>query len=114
MCAFIGASVGKVTSASCIERIVHDDERRLVAPPDVVVEVISPSTARADRVLEMEAYAEFGVAHYWLLDPTLQSFEAFVLDNGRYALERVLAETGEMSFADFADLKFDLIQIFAS
>lgn len=96
------------------ERIVHEDERRLIAPPDVIIEVLSPSTARTDRVLKMSAYAEFGVAHYWLLDPTLQSFEAFVLDKGRYALEGALAESGEFAPANFPELKFDLSALFAA
>jgi hypothetical protein len=37
--------------------------------PDRTCEVLSPSTARADRVLERHVYARQGVGHHWLIDP---------------------------------------------
>ena len=63
----------------------------IAEPPDLVVEVVSPSPAdeRRDRVSKMEEYAAFGVRYYWLLDPALGSLEMFELHSGRYT--RVLA-----------------------
>jgi Uma2 family endonuclease len=59
----------------------------LHAPPDILVEVISPSPAyeRRDRVEKMGEYAEFGVRYYWLVDPALGSLEIFELDSARFA-----------------------------
>ena len=61
-------------------------------PPDVLVEVISPSPAdeRRDRVEKMSEYAEFGVRYYWLVDPALGSLEIFELDGGRFARSAAL------------------------
>jgi Uma2 family endonuclease len=60
-------------------------------PPDLIVEVVSPSPPdeRRDRVIKMEEYAAFGVSFYWLVDPALGSLEIFELQGGRCV--RVLA-----------------------
>lgn len=48
--------------------------------PDLVVEVLSKSTKKADRETKFEDYAAHGVAEYWLVDPTRQTIEPFTLD----------------------------------
>lgn len=57
----------------------------LRAPPDVAIEVISPSPRdeRRDRIEKMAEYAAFGIRHYWLLDPALGSLEMFELGGDR-------------------------------
>jgi len=54
--------------------------------PDWVCEILSPSTARTDRVQKMPAYGRHGVQHHWLVDPLTQTLEVFVLDVGRWVL----------------------------
>ena len=44
-------------------------QKRLVGAPDFVLEVMSPSTARKDRLLKAYKYAQAGVREYWLIDP---------------------------------------------
>ena len=65
---------------------VERDPNRLKIAPAIVVEVLSRSTARNDRTLKTRAYARFGIAHYWILDPVAQTLEAFELIDGRYSL----------------------------
>ena len=50
----------------------------------VVVEVLSPRTARMDRLLKLNRYAEAGVLEYWLVDPTARTIEFRVNDGGRF------------------------------
>ncbi len=52
--------------------------------PDLAVEVLSPSTARLDRVRKLDAYAKFGVAHYWIIDSETKQLEELVLAQGVY------------------------------
>ena len=48
--------------------------------PDLVVEVLSHSTAETDRGVKCEAYARAGVREYWLADPDTRTLEVLVLD----------------------------------
>ncbi len=54
--------------------------------PDLVVEVLSPSTARMDRLLKLNRYAEAGVREYWLVDPAARTIEFYVNDGEHFAV----------------------------
>lgn len=45
--------------------------------PDWVCEVLSPATARIDRLKKLAIYAREGVEHAWLVDPALETLEVF-------------------------------------
>ena len=57
--------------------------------PDLVVEVLSPSTAKDDRTRKKEVYEACGVPEYWLVSPTDKSIEVYLLDSGKYILHDV-------------------------
>ena len=54
--------------------------------PDLVVEILSPSTARRDRKIKHSAYREAGIPEYWIVDPRARTVEVFGLseDGARY------------------------------
>ncbi len=56
--------------------------------PDWVCEVISPGTARTDRVVKMPIYAAESVKGLWLVDPDLRILEVYRLLEGHWLLER--------------------------
>ena len=58
--------------------------------PDWVCEVLSPSTALKDRTLKLPIYANEGVRHVWLVNPTERSIEVFRLDGEGYRLATVV------------------------
>jgi len=62
-------------------------ERGLPAAPVLAVEVLSPSTARFDRLLKYSRYAAAGIAHYWIVDPVEPSLTAYELDSGDTCVE---------------------------
>ena len=55
--------------------------------PDLVVEILSPSTAAADTTLKKQLYERTGVAEYWIADPNNQRLECYRLSDGAYHLE---------------------------
>ncbi|MFM8331632.1 MAG: Uma2 family endonuclease, partial [Candidatus Methylumidiphilus sp.] len=59
---------------------------RFEVAPDWVCEVLSPSTARTDRIEKMPVYARHGVAFLWLVDPIRRSLEAFALRDGLWTV----------------------------
>jgi Uma2 family endonuclease len=61
-------------------------ERGVEGSPDLVVEVLSPSTEVRDRGVKMRRYAAAGIAHYWLLDPRARALEAYALSENGYEL----------------------------
>jgi Uma2 family endonuclease len=54
--------------------------------PDLVVEVISPSRVRVDRVIKFTAYEAAGVREYWIVNSRARTIEIYVLENGEYGL----------------------------
>ncbi len=59
--------------------------------PDLVVEVLSPSTMRNDKTLKKDVYARCGVMEYWLVDPTGKSIEIYRADGADFALYDIYA-----------------------
>jgi Uma2 family endonuclease len=69
--------------------VVHRDDvggAKFFAPPLLVVDIRSPSTAIVDRNVKLTAYQEFGVASYWMFDPSPNRPEltVFELHDGAY------------------------------
>jgi Uma2 family endonuclease len=82
-------------------------------PPDLVVEVISASTRRTDRVEKFVEYARAGVSEYWLADPEAQSIEVFVLEDNAYTL-LVKAGSGEQARSKLLEgFEVDADEVFA-
>jgi Uma2 family endonuclease len=52
-------------------------ERGVEGPPDLVVEILSPSTAKRDRKMKRDTYALFGVLEYWIVDPSNLLIEVY-------------------------------------
>jgi Uma2 family endonuclease len=57
---------------------------RLMIPPVLLFEILSPSTARKDRVLKYQLYENAGAKYYCIVDPENRSAEVFVLGNRKY------------------------------
>ena len=59
---------------------------RVEGAPDFVVEILSPGTARRDRVQKLGLYAESDVREYWVVDPLERQIEFLVNEGGRFVV----------------------------
>jgi Uma2 family endonuclease len=66
-------------------------ENWIAGAPDLVVEVLSPSTAAHDRATKLPIYAEAGVPEVWLIDSQAITVEVLKLQGKKYLVETTLA-----------------------
>ena len=94
------------------ERLHIIGDKYIDGAPDLVVEILSPTTRRSDRTRKAELYAKAGVREYWLADPDARALTVFrlVLVDSRYEpIEpegRVVRSTVLPGFAVDADALF--------
>jgi Uma2 family endonuclease len=83
--------------------------------PDLVIEILSPSTRKTDERTKRDRYARFGVREYWIVDPELETIKVLELGAAGYAPPREWAlERGErVSSPLLPGLEIPLDQVFA-
>lgn len=79
--------------------------------PDLLIEIVSPSSVRRDRYQKKELYARFGVKEYWIGDPANRSLEILTLKSGQYELYCAAEETGALVSPLLAGLQFNLQEL---
>lgn len=85
--------------------------------PDLVVEILSPSTAKVDRTSKLEAYGKAGVKEYWIVSPLEEIVEVYYQNDGRLILSEVYSidENGpdaEIKVSLYDDLFIKLEDVF--
>ncbi len=61
-------------------------EKNIQGAPDLVIEIVSPSSRERDRVRKFRRYARFGVPEYWIIEPDEETVEVFTLVEGKFEL----------------------------
>lgn len=54
--------------------------------PDLIIEILSPSSRRHDRLVKLDLYQRAGLREYWIVDPDNQSVQVFLNDGGTLKL----------------------------
>lgn len=71
----------------CNREIIEKDG--IHGAPDLIVEVLSPGTAKNDRGYKKSLYENLGVREYWIVDTELRSIEVYLLSCGTYTLDEI-------------------------
>lgn len=80
--------------------------------PDIVVEVLSPSTAATDRGRKMRLFARYGVPEYWIVDPIARRIEIHALEHGEFREVQVAAGDAIARSSLLPDLTFEASRVF--
>ncbi len=80
-------------------------EKNLSGPPDLVVEVLSESTAQLDREIKPKQYALYGLSEFWRIEPSAKTVEIFRLKEGEYELAARLGFGGTLTSLLFPGLR---------
>ena len=86
-------------------------ERGIEGAPDLIVEILSPSSTRQDRVVKAALYARHGVGHYWIVDPEARAIELYELEEEAYRLAVKVAGGEILRPSLFPGLEIDLGEI---
>ena len=86
------------------------ESRPIEGAPDLIVEILSPSTRDHDQVRKAELYARSGVPEYWIVDTEARTLRGLTLVEGRY--ETIAQEGSVLRSVVLPDLTIDIAALF--
>lgn len=89
------------------------DEHGCKGAPDFVVEVLSPSSQRRDRLEKYNLYRLAGVREYWIVDPERKLVQAVTMEEGQYPLPQVYTAKDNAPVTVLEGCVIDLSSVFA-
>ena len=93
------------------ERLQIIKEDKIEGAPDMVIEILSPSTAYYDLVPKKEVYARHGVREYWIVDPMKKMIEIYENRDGEFVIIRKEGKGGRINsvIIDGFEVELDVI-----
>ncbi|WP_164670831.1 Uma2 family endonuclease [Virgibacillus doumboii] len=99
-------------SIVCDKNKLHNNS--CYGAPDLIVEVLSPSTSRNDRLLKKNYYEKAGVKEYLIVGHKYRSIEKYVLNDGAFVLENIYDQENKVFYSSiFPDISFSTDEIFS-
>ncbi len=88
------------------------DDRGCKGSPDIIIEVLSPYTAKKDMITKYHLYERHGVKQYWIFDPATDEAVVFKLKGNKYGESQEYNKGEKIQVDMFEDLEIDLNAIF--
>ncbi len=80
--------------------------------PDIVIEILSPSSEQRDRRDKLDLYARYGVPEYWLIDPRDRTVLVFALRNGGFEEAGAYCEGDTLTSPTLIEFSLELSEAF--
>lgn len=80
--------------------------------PDLIIEILSPSTIENDRIYKKLVYEKFGVKEYWIVDPEEEMIEVWSLKDDRFQLFKKIKKDQQFKSKLLGDLELNLSLVF--
>lgn len=87
--------------------------RGIEGPPELLVEVLSPSTRNYDRTAKAQRYATLGVPHFWIVDPDAHRIECYRAAGTAYELIAEVQGSERLAHPDWPDLLIPTADLWA-
>ena len=87
-------------------------DANLQGAPDLVVEILSPSTAERDKTFKYALYAEHGVGEYWMVDTDAKTITVLLLGERGFAVEGIYGEGETLESPTLRGFALDLGDVF--
>jgi len=89
------------------------DDKGCSGAPDIVIEILSPSTASRDVIKKRMLYEKNKVKQYWIVDPSEKEIYIYILqDNGKYGDPEIYKKSDKIKVEGFDGLEIDLSLVF--
>lgn len=88
------------------------DDEGCKGAPDLIMEILSPSTQRHDKVTKFILYQQAGVREYWIIDPDTQIVQVYTLEDGCYHAGTAYTANSTVPVGIFENFSIDLGQVF--
>ena len=82
--------------------------------PDLVIEILSPTTSKRDRGVKLKDYARHGVTEYWIVEPDQRAIEVYLyrLERERYLAPRVFREPEQLTSSMVPGFSLPIFRVF--
>lgn len=94
------------------ERLHIIGEKNIQGAPDLVIEILSETSAYRDLVKKKKIYALFGVKEYWIVDPEEKTVEVYLLKDNIFVIAKRFTVKDFLESTLLSGLKIKLAQIF--
>lgn len=90
------------------------DEKGCNGAPDMIIEVMSPSSIKRDRLIKFNKYEKAGIKEYWIVEPEGKIVSVFLLEsNSRYCRPEIYTDEDKITVSTFSGLVVDLSLVFS-